>query len=164
MIYPIVIYGSQTLRNKSVDITPDYPELKKLIDDMFLTLDEASGVGLAAPQIGKNIRLFIVAYQYAVYHSDGSYIGKSDPYGFHTATRPNMSSKIYDLNTGYSWGDQSWMTYRASQNFYTAPMNIYECHLGSWRRTGDGQFLSYRAAADFLVPYTAYGNRNFSCC
>ena len=60
MIYPIVIYGSQTLRNKSTDITPDYPELKKLIDDMFLTLDEASGVGLAAPQIGKNIRLFIV--------------------------------------------------------------------------------------------------------
>ena len=50
MIYPIVIYGSQTLRNKSVDITPDYPELKKLIDDMFLTLTEASGVGLAAPQ------------------------------------------------------------------------------------------------------------------
>ena len=60
MIYPIVIYGSQTLRNKSADITPDYPELKKLIDDMFLTLEEASGVGLAAPQIGKNIRLFIV--------------------------------------------------------------------------------------------------------
>ena len=60
MIYPIVIYGAQTLRNKSENITPEYPDLKKLIDDMFLTLDEASGVGLAAPQIGKNIRLFIV--------------------------------------------------------------------------------------------------------
>ena len=60
MIYPIVIYGSQTLRNKSAEITPDYPELKKLIDDMFLTLDEATGLGLAAPQIGKNIRLFVV--------------------------------------------------------------------------------------------------------
>ena len=60
MIYPIVIYGAQTLRNKSQDITPDYPELKKLIDDMFLTMDEAAGVGLAAPQIGKNIRLFVV--------------------------------------------------------------------------------------------------------
>ena len=60
MIYPIVIYGSQVLRNKSVDIAPDYPNFDKLIEDMFLTLDEASGVGLAAPQIGKNIRLFIV--------------------------------------------------------------------------------------------------------
>ena len=60
MIYPIVIYGSPVLRNKSVDIASDYPELKKLVDDMFLTLAEAEGVGLAAPQIGKNIRLFIV--------------------------------------------------------------------------------------------------------
>ena len=60
MIYPIVIYGWQTRRNKSANIAPGYPDLKKLIDDMFLTLDEASGVGLAAPQIGKNIRLFIV--------------------------------------------------------------------------------------------------------
>lgn len=60
MIYPIVIYGSQTLRNPSEKITADYPELKKLIEDMFLTLTEAEGVGLAAPQIGKNIRLFVV--------------------------------------------------------------------------------------------------------
>ncbi len=60
MIYPIVIYGSQVLRNESVDIDKDYPELEKLISDMFLTLDDCSGVGLAAPQIGKNIRLFIV--------------------------------------------------------------------------------------------------------
>lgn len=60
MIYPIVIYGSQVLRNQSQPIDADYPDLKKLLDDMWLTLGEASGVGLAAPQIGKNIRLFIV--------------------------------------------------------------------------------------------------------
>lgn len=60
MIYPIVIYGNDVLRKPCEALTPDYPELNKLIEDMFLTLDEASGVGLAAPQIGKNIRLFIV--------------------------------------------------------------------------------------------------------
>ena len=60
MIYPIVIYGSQVLRNVSENITPEYPDLKKFIDDMWLTLVEAEGVGLAAPQVGKNIRLFIV--------------------------------------------------------------------------------------------------------
>ncbi|MEG1622780.1 MAG: peptide deformylase [Alistipes sp.] len=60
MIYPIVIYGSQILRNKSVNITADYPDLKPLIEDLFVTLTAADGVGLAAPQIGKNIRLFIV--------------------------------------------------------------------------------------------------------
>ncbi len=60
VIYPIVIFGSETLRKASEPLTPEYPELAKLIDDMFLTLTEAEGVGLAAPQIGKNIRLFIV--------------------------------------------------------------------------------------------------------
>ena len=65
MIYPIVIYGAQTLRNKSENITPEYPDLKKLIDDMFLTLDEASGVGLAAPQIGIVKHRFIFFPQHA---------------------------------------------------------------------------------------------------
>ena len=60
MIYPIVIYGADALHKPSVALTPDYPELPKLIEDMFLTMAAAEGVGLAAPQIGKNIRLFIV--------------------------------------------------------------------------------------------------------
>ena len=60
MIYPIVIYGDEALRKRCEEITPDYPDVKKLAEDMFLTLEEAEGVGLAAPQIGKNIRLFIV--------------------------------------------------------------------------------------------------------
>ena len=60
MIYPIVIYGNPTLRKASANIDASYPDFKKLIEDMWITLGEASGVGLAAPQIGKNIRLFIV--------------------------------------------------------------------------------------------------------
>ena len=60
MIYPIVIYGNEVLRKQCEEIAPDYPEVKKLVEDMFLTLGEAEGVGLAAPQIGKAIRLFIV--------------------------------------------------------------------------------------------------------
>lgn len=60
MIYPIVIFGSQILRDECERIDSDYPDLKKLVEDMFLTLESAEGVGLAAPQIGKNIRLFIV--------------------------------------------------------------------------------------------------------
>lgn len=60
MIYPIVIFGSEVLRKPSAEITADYPDLGKLIEDMFLTMDAADGCGLAAPQIGKNIRLFVV--------------------------------------------------------------------------------------------------------
>ena len=60
MIYPIVIYGDEVLRKPCEPVAADFPDLKKLVDDMFLTLGEAGGVGLAAPQIGKSLRLFIV--------------------------------------------------------------------------------------------------------
>jgi peptide deformylase len=55
-----VAYGDPVLRKKAQDITADYPNLSALIDDMFETMYAASGIGLAAPQIGKSIRIFIV--------------------------------------------------------------------------------------------------------
>ena len=60
MILPIVAYGSEVLRKVSKDINADYPELNKLIADMWETMYASSGVGLAAPQINRDIRLFVV--------------------------------------------------------------------------------------------------------
>ncbi len=60
MILPIVAYGDPVLRKKCTDVSKDEMDVKQLIADMFETMYNASGVGLAAPQIGKNIRLFIV--------------------------------------------------------------------------------------------------------
>lgn len=60
MILPIVAYGDPVLKKVGVEIDPDYPDLQKLIANMFDTMYHAKGVGLAAPQIGKSIRLFIV--------------------------------------------------------------------------------------------------------
>lgn len=60
MILPVVAIGDPILRKKGKDISPEYPRLKELIDNMFETMYNAYGVGLAAPQIGKDIRLFIV--------------------------------------------------------------------------------------------------------
>ena len=60
MILPIVAYGAQILRKVTQDISADYPELPKLIDDMWETMYASNGVGLAAPQINKNIRLFVM--------------------------------------------------------------------------------------------------------
>ncbi len=70
MLLPIYIYGHPLLRKESQDITPDYPDLKKFIDDLYQTMEEADGVGLAAPQVGKNIRIFVV---------DGSAFADDDP-------------------------------------------------------------------------------------
>ena len=59
MILPIYIYGQPVLRKVADDITPDYPQLKDLISDMWETLADSEGIGLAAPQIGKAIRLSV---------------------------------------------------------------------------------------------------------
>lgn len=60
MILPIVAYGENILKTKAVNITSGYPELRKLINDMWETMYNANGVGIAAPQIGKSIRLFVI--------------------------------------------------------------------------------------------------------
>ena len=60
MIYPIYLYGQPVLRKETEAIPADYPELKQLAEDMFETMYAADGVGLAAPQIGKSIRLFVI--------------------------------------------------------------------------------------------------------
>lgn len=60
MILPIYIYGQPVLRKESADIEKDYPNLKELLANMFETMEESNGVGLAAPQIGLNIRVVVI--------------------------------------------------------------------------------------------------------
>lgn len=60
MILPVYVYGNAVLRDKTKDIDKNYPELNTLIENMFETMYEADGVGLAAPQVGYSLRLFII--------------------------------------------------------------------------------------------------------
>lgn len=60
MILPVFAFGQPVLNKKADAITKEYPELQEIIENMWETMYEASGIGLAAPQIGKAIRLFIV--------------------------------------------------------------------------------------------------------
>ncbi|MBS1624961.1 MAG: peptide deformylase [Bacteroidetes bacterium] len=60
MFLPIVAYGDPVLRKMGAEIDKDYPGLDKLIEDMFETMEKSKGVGLAAPQVGKAIRLFVI--------------------------------------------------------------------------------------------------------
>lgn len=70
MVLPVYLYGHPVLRAETEEIEPDYPELQKLIADMFETMYHTEGVGLAAPQIGKSIRLVVI---------DGSCLGEDFP-------------------------------------------------------------------------------------
>ena len=83
MILPIVAYGSPVLRKLASDIDKDYPELQKLLSDMWETVYHSNGVGLAAPQINKDIRVFVVdTLQIFEDDEDGEYDQYPDKPGF----------------------------------------------------------------------------------
>ena len=110
-------------------------------------------------------------YKYAVTGQNGETHLKSDPFAFHSETLSKTASIVTDLS-GYTWNDEEWMKKRRAticpktrgfkpkvNHFYSAPMNIYEVHLGSWR-TRDGKstvggenYLNYREIADRLSAY-----------
>ena len=90
-------------------------------------------------------------YKYAVAAADGRVLLKSDPYAVTAEVRPATASKVADL--GYSWQDGEWQRSRRDYDSYHAPMLIYEVHAGTWKRSENGRFLTYRELADQLVPY-----------
>lgn len=94
----------------------------------------------------------LTTYKYCIQAQDGTWQDKADPYGFAMQMRPDTASRIYDLS-GYRWGDADWMEARKAYDPYHSPVNIYEMHLGSWRRHKDGTFLTYTEIAEQLVPY-----------
>ena len=91
-------------------------------------------------------------YKYYIERPDGTFVFKSDPYGVHTCTRPETSSKIYELD-GFEWTDGEYRANRSKNNPLTSPINIYELHLGSWRKHADGNSMTYVEYAHDLVRY-----------
>ena len=91
-------------------------------------------------------------YKFHVTQCDGRVVDKTDPYGVYAEVRPNNASVLYPLKR-YKWKDRRWMTARRKYDFRTAPMNIYEVHLGSWKRTEGDRFLTYTELAEQLIPY-----------
>ena len=93
-------------------------------------------------------------YKYAIQHPSGEIRVKADPFAFAAELRPNTASRIVDLEH-FEWTDAAWRERQLSRPIYERPLNIYEVHLGSWRRKADGSFLTYRDLAYELVDYAA---------
>lgn len=94
-------------------------------------------------------------YKYEILGHDGMMQPlKADPVGFGAEHPPETASMVRDIR-GYGWKDSAWMETRAGRNARTAPISVYEVHLGSWRRryAEGGRPLSYREAAEELVDY-----------
>lgn len=92
-------------------------------------------------------------YKYAILPQHGGpHIMKADPYGYYAEVAPATASRVYDMNH-YEWQDAAWQEKKRSGQSYGQPMLTYEVHLGSWRRTPEGDQLSYREMAEQLINY-----------
>ncbi len=92
-------------------------------------------------------------YKFAIEHADGRIVFKADPYAFFSETDGASASKVYFIDDGYKWGDAGWLKKRGEMISYDHPVNIYEVHIGSWKRYEDGNVFDYRKLADELIPY-----------
>lgn len=75
-------------------------------------------------------------YKYVIETDAGELLWKADPFGFYAETCPGTASKLWDLG-GYTWKDATWLNRRAERDIMKSPLNIYEVHLGSWKRHGN---------------------------
>ena len=93
-------------------------------------------------------------YKYEIRTPTGALLLKSDPFAFFSQHGHQTSSLVYDLGR-YQWSDQKWMEERPGKEWHRSALNIYEVHLGSWRKAeGDGnRSLSYLELVDTLIPY-----------
>ena len=91
-------------------------------------------------------------YKYCITGADGEIRMKADPHGFHTETRPGTASKLYDIS-GFRWSDAAFRKKFAQNPVYSAPLNIYEVHLGSWKKRDNGDFIDYKDLGRELAAY-----------
>jgi peptide deformylase len=149
MILPIVAYGAEILRSKGKEITPDYPNLTKLIEDMWETMYASNGVGLAAPQINKDIRLFVMDSQQIFENQDEDEKGKyPDEPGikqvFINAQVKALNGEVWPYNEGclsipriredvmrnetvtISYVDENFVPYEKTFNGITARVILHE--------------------------------------
>lgn len=94
-------------------------------------------------------------YKYFIVSNTGYELEKRDPFAFYTEIPPKSAGIVYNIDN-YQWNDESWFLKRKSINHYKHNISIYEVHLGSWRRTLENGFLSYRDLAHQLVDYVKY--------
>ncbi len=91
-------------------------------------------------------------YKYSITRCDGTVVLKSDPYARHFETAPSNASKVY-FDDGYVWQDSKWQEKILKTDIYSSPINIYEVHLGSWRKFRDGKPYNYIKSAEELSLY-----------
>jgi len=140
---------------KEISVVGDFNNWKP--NEFYMHREEQSGGiwSIFISGLGNNDK-----YKFHISTHDGREIVKSDPFAFYSELRPGTASMIKDIDE-FNWTDEKWLEERSNKNPLEGPMNIYELHLGSWRRDvedGKNDFMNYRDIADELVKYMEYMN------
>ena len=130
---------------KSVAVVGDFNDWTAREEDYCRKLNN---VGLWEVEIKKVKKGFL--YKYQIETSWGEKILKSDPYAFYSELRPHTASIVNGIPK-FRWGDKKWLNNR--EIGYAKPINIYEVHLGSWKKKEDGTYYNYKEIAELLVKY-----------
>ena len=130
---------------KSVAVVGDFNDWIAREEDYCRKLNN---VGLWEVEIKKVKKGFL--YKYQIETSWGEKILKSDPYAFYSELRPHTAS-IVNGKPKFRWGDKKWLNNR--EIGYAKSINIYEVHLGSWKKKEDGTYYNYKEIAELLVKY-----------
>ena len=129
---------------RSVSVIGEFNAWDASANEMFPTGSGIWKTQVAGARLGDT-------YKYAITTRSGDVIEKADPVGFLSEVPPKTASVVWNL--AYEWGDGDWMATRDGKQAHDAPMAIYELHMGSWRKSENGDSYSYRELAAPLADY-----------
>jgi 1,4-alpha-glucan branching enzyme len=131
---------------KSVSVIGNFNFWDKDSHHLFVRWDSSGIWEGFIPHIGKG-----ETYKFCIQAQDGRFLEKMDPYAQSFEVPPRTASIVWD--NWYEWTDADWMAKRHTKNALNSPMSVYEVHVGSWKRKGDNEKLSFVELADQLVKY-----------
>ncbi len=134
---------------RSVSVIGDFNGWNAETDRAFVRGDGSGLWTLELPGVVAGQR-----YKFAIFTHDGERLDKADPFAMRAELAPATASIAWPIGD-FEWNDAAWMERRASADAASAPISVYELHLGSWRRDENGAMLDYRSVADPLARYVA---------
>ncbi|XZK58273.1 1,4-alpha-glucan branching protein GlgB [Clostridium perfringens] len=142
-----VIFTTWAPRASKIYVIGDFNNWELKEEYSMKKINERGIWSLFLPKLEEGIK-----YKFAVVNECGNNtVYKADPYAFKSELRPNTASVLTKIKS-FRWGDKRWLNKREKEGLDNKPMNIYELHLGSWKRK-DGEFMTYEEISEVLVEY-----------
>ena len=134
-------------RAKNIFLVGDFSNWETKEENKLNKINETGLWSIFIPRLKEGIK-----YKYYIEQEDGKAVLKADPYGIYSEVRPNTASILCE-KTKIRWSDKKWLNKREETNYFESPINIYELHLGSWKRKDEDEFLSYDELSVVLPKY-----------